>query len=177
MKKSLNGTDMQVYDFGSFIYQSMPKKNGKYFYTNNLNRLVGIIKRNEEGRIEAYHGVIQFNAYDPQFYINVAFSDVMLRNAQRNNFGFIGYVVDNEKSYNTYAHKLSFTNCLGPSDDVTALSYALNHDGECNIPRRNLREIYEYIDQVLKLKIRGINKSNTQTKKLTNLNDGTYGDR
>jgi flagellin-specific chaperone FliS len=57
---------------------------------------------------------------------------------------------------------------------VTALSYAMNHKGGCNIAKRNLSEIYEYMDQVMRQKVKSKQKSNLEQHVDKSYNNGTY---
>lgn len=152
-EKELEGTDIQIYDFGTFTYWCMPKPDGNYLYSNRLNNLIGVIRRDEEGKLQAYHGVIYINCYDPKFFIDIPFSNIMMRNAQKNNFGHIGIVSESQSLDSEYGHYLDFRE-VGIGKTTTVLSYAMNHSGECNIGKRNLGEVYEYMDQVMKQKIK-----------------------
>lgn len=144
----LKDKKMQIYDFGKFEYRYFPKKDGKYMYTSNGNSLIGIVKEDENGNLQTYHGVIDMEIEDPEFYINVPFSDMMMKNAEENNFGYIGHVSDNPNPDAKYKHYLDFKDeNLG--EIVTALSYAMTHNGKSNVVRKNLKEVYEAIDELM----------------------------
>lgn len=164
--------DFEIYDFGSFMYQYIPMKNGRYLYTNDLNRIFGVIRRDEEGKIATYYGIVHINSDDPKFFIDIVFSNIMLRNAMKNNFGFIGYVENNKESNRRYDHRLVFEEKslinFEEANDVTAISYAMTHEGECNISRKNLSEVFEYIDQLLRRRASVIAKK-PKTKPLKTL--------
>jgi hypothetical protein len=172
-EKELEGTDIQIYDFGTFTYGYMPKPDGKYLYTSKSSSLIGVVRQDEEGKTQIYHGVIYINSYDPKFYIDIPFSNIMMRNAQKNNYGYIGNVSESQYLDSGYEHYLDFSEVdLGKT--VTALSYAMNHKGGCNIAKRNLSEIYEYMDQVMRQKVKSKQKSNLEQHVDKSYNNGTY---
>jgi len=100
----LQEAGIYAYNFGDLICFDEP--NGEGLYTREVSRkkLVGIIKRDEFEELRKYSVLMndEFEDIPPEFYRDILFSDMLLRNAKKN-FNVLGipeeYPEDNEYGY------------------------------------------------------------------------------
>jgi hypothetical protein len=159
------GKDVHIYSFGNIQYQSIPSDDGVYHKKGVPYNLIGVTRKDEQGNMQTYHGFIYTLAnVDPEFYINVVFSNLVMRNAEKNNFGYIGKIDKLEEvnpDINDYNYRLTFDE-IDIEDTIKAASFAMTNEGNTNIPAiRTLSDIYEYMDRMM---VNMLNKSTKNTE-------------
>lgn len=110
--KMLKDAGIYAYRFGMVKYSNMPTQNGQYVQQCSPKELVGVIKKDEVGQIKRYVVLMeQFSRIvPPEFYRDVLFSDMALRNAE-NNFGYLGEA-EVDHSDEKYGYRLGFKGFL-----------------------------------------------------------------
>jgi len=153
LQSDLVPREIFAYDFGRFQFKTPlagdnVDQTSSCYYSTEYS-LIGVIRRDEDGAFKKYHGIIYQRVADilPEFYANVAFSNMVLRNATKNNFGYIG---DIEKAENTDYGSMLVFNPLDIDKLIGAISYALENRGICKFSGiQTLSDAYEYIDRSL----------------------------
>ena len=89
----LESAGIYVYDFGELIYSSSPNGQGQYIQQLGKKRFVGVIKKDEFGELKKYSVLMneKFDNVPPEFYRDIMFSDMLLRNS-KNNLGYLGNI-------------------------------------------------------------------------------------
>ena len=93
--KTEDGETIKVYETGTFAYKSLKRPDGTYAKGSDGYSILTVLKNDSSGNLKTYNGVMRLNEYvgnDPEFYANVVFSDLNMRNAMHNNYGYIGSV-------------------------------------------------------------------------------------
>ena len=107
-KKCLEDAGIYAYDFGDAICSDMPDESGKYTREVMRKKMVGIIKRDEFGELKKYPVLVndEFEDVPPEFYRDIVFSDMLLRNA-KNNLNVLGVPKPNPADQE-YGYKITF---------------------------------------------------------------------
>lgn len=116
------GTRTQSYIIGRFGFGKFC--NGDHYtYSSDVYNILTILKSDKGGTIRKYNGITDENFKrildDQRFLATELFSDLVMSNAEKNNFGYIGHVFIDE-----YGQKRIIFNNTESYDLVTALSYA-----------------------------------------------------
>ena len=154
--------DITVYKFGTFTFlKNVIQDNGEPELIRECS-LIGIIRKNEFGDQVIQHCAVYINPkIKEKFYLDIVFSDILIDNANRNNFGYIGGIKkvplldrNGEIIPNKYRNQI----CFDRESDrcfVEALSFAMEEPGQINLKSmHNLRDVYNYIDEELMHRIR-----------------------
>ena len=142
------GDRVQAYRIGRFAFGAFMNTD-HYTYNSGTYDLLTVLRRDKSGEIKTYNGIFEYNYNDmklnPEFYGVVAFSDLALENAEKNNFGYIGTVIRDKNG----ERRLVFNENIESRDLVRVLSYAQKFDGrfvnlsEC----KTLSEFFEIMNQ------------------------------
>lgn len=118
----LENAGIYAYDFGDLIYAEFPNDNGEYTQELLRKKLVGVIKKNEFGELKKYPVLINegYSDIPPEFYRDILFSDVLLRNA-KNNLNFLGVPERNPDDL-LYRYRVVF-NEMGLEDMLRAIHF------------------------------------------------------
>lgn len=155
--KCLEEAGIYAYDFGDVVYSRFPDEEGNYKQELGRKRLVGVIKKDEFGELRKYSILMEeaFASLPPEFFRDILFSDMLLRNA-KNNFGFLG-TPEAMPDDPWYKHKVVFDGLL-LEDMLRAIALEDNPNMvkvNSNFPRvRNIKEalivMQEKMEQALK---------------------------
>ena len=87
----LEEAGIHAFRFGELIYSTFPDAQGTYTQQLARKNLVGIVKKDEFGDTKKYCVLMDAvnPKINPEFYRDIMFSDMLLRNS-KNNFGFLG---------------------------------------------------------------------------------------
>jgi hypothetical protein len=145
--------DTHIYSFGNIQYEFLPSDDGEYQKKSMPFDLIGVTRKDEQGNMQTYHGFIYtLDNVEPEFYMNVVFSNLVMRNAEKNNFGYIGKIEKLEEAnpdINDYNYHLIFDE-TGIEDTIKAASFAMTNEGQTNITAiRTLNDIYDYMDRLM----------------------------
>lgn len=104
----LEEAGIQAFKFGEIMYSIFPDVQGNYTQQLASKNLVGIAKKDEFGDAKMYCVLMDsINPnIKPEFYRDIMFSDMLLRNS-KNNFGFLG-VPELLPEDSWYGYKVSF---------------------------------------------------------------------
>lgn len=142
------GDRVQAYNIGRFAFGKF-FRDEHYTYNSGVYNLLTILRCDKDGNIKRYNGVLEENynevVQNPNFYGLVVFSDLVMENAEENNFGYIGKVVTDDEGQK----RLVFDGNIEYQDLVTALSYAHKFPGRIiGLPKCNtLPEFYEIMNE------------------------------
>lgn len=155
--KCLEEAGIYAFDFGDVTYSRFPDGEGHYSHDLGSKRLVGVVKKDEFGELRKYSVIMEEASANipPEFFRDILFSDILLRNA-KNNFGFLG-VPEEMPDDAWYKHRVVFHE-LALEDMLRVL--ALEDDPNIvmvtsNFPRvKNTKEallvMQEKMDQAVK---------------------------
>lgn len=163
------GDRVQVFNIGRFRYGSIRKDNSeeeksrkkkqtkkhtnkedkfKLHYVSELFEVLTVLRKAENGDLRRYNGIMYFSVpidySNERFFTNTVFSDLVMQNAEKNNFGYIGIISAENESL-----KLDF-NDIGVADTIKALSYCQKSKmTRCaEIPEcKSLSQFYEIMNQ------------------------------
>ena len=123
------GDRVQAYKIGRYAFGQYAISEDHYAYGSGEYDIFTVLRYSKNGELRTYNGIINCNSNDilniPNFYGLVVFSDFVMENAEKNNFGYIGSVYldkDGQK-------RLGFNNNIEARDLVTSLSFAQNYEG------------------------------------------------
>lgn len=142
------GDRVQAYNIGRFAFGRF-LKDDHYTYNSGEYNLITVLRQDKDGNIRRYNGVLEENnnevAQNSNFYGLVVFSDLVMENAEKNNFGYIGKVVTDEEGQK----RLVFDENIEYMDLVRGLSYAQKFPGRfVDLPRcSTLPEFYEIMNE------------------------------
>ncbi len=153
--------DLKVSKFGEFSFGSFIRNDRKATVKMGPYDIIGVSRKNERGQDEYYHLIMEFNPnFDPQMFHDVVFTDIVMKNAMNNNFGYIGAIRNVTRVIKDYSEGLDSPilrdesvnmlcyDTVGAKDLVTALSFAMRNDGRINNKDlNNLADVYRYVDE------------------------------
>ena len=128
----LENSGIYTYRFGVVKYSNMPNQSGQYIQGCAPKELVGVIKKDEFGQIQRYAVLMEQFSRDvpPEFYRDVLFSDMALRNSE-NNLGYLGEP-EVDSTDKKYGYKLGFK-----GTSITDLLTAIYFEDLCNFVEVN----------------------------------------
>lgn len=138
---------IRVYNIGTFRYSvySSPPERGL------MAQIISVCKEDKDGNLKIYNGVISdinknYIIDDPEFYVKVVFSDLVMQNAEKNNYGYIGNV-NNEDNGKKLIYKAI---CL---DELMENLYVANHVENGQMMNKSLPAFYSHMDNIITMQI------------------------
>ena len=107
-REVLEDSGIYAYRFGGIRYSILPNKTGKYTQEYDTKELVGVIKKDEFGKVQKYSILMDKFSYriPPKFYRDIVFSDMVLRNSE-NTCGYVGGIRRNREDLE-YGYKICY---------------------------------------------------------------------
>lgn len=148
-----NEDKIQVYKIGTFAFGHSRNPNGKLDTASLSYDILSVLKQSKNGELRTYNGIMYFSEnvnQDLPFWANVVFSDLVMKNAMENNFGYIGRVEEENGR-----RKLVFNDGITIMDEhaeVRALSYFQKYGGRIfGLPGcKNLQDFYRVMNDKVK---------------------------
>lgn len=150
-----NDDKVQVYKIGTFAFGHSSNLNGKLDVASLSYDILSVLKQSKDGELRTYNGIMYFSEnveQDLPFWANVVFSDIVMKNAMENNFGYIGRVEENNGK-----RTLVFDDgivLMSEHEEVKALSYFQKYGGRIFGLRgcKNLQDFYRVMnDKVMSI--------------------------
>jgi len=179
--KVLEDAGIYVYKFGDLTHFRNPNEMGEYAFELDRRSLFGIIKKDEFDRLKTYSFITDdFNPdVPPEFYRDVLFSDMLLRNAE-NNLGFLGVPVKDsqEKTLFSNEEKYGYRVLFNPTGIEDMLSAIYFEDDPSKVlvtsnfqDAKNVQDAYSIIKRKMEKALAEISLKREEDEKGT----GTRG--
>ena len=126
-RKCLEEAGIYAYDFGEVAYARFPNEEGRYTQQLTSKKMVGVIKKDEFGELRKYTVLMEdgFGDIPPEFFRDVLFSDMLLRNS-RNNLNYLGSP-ERMPEDPWYGYRIQFDS-IGLTEMLSAIYFENNPD-------------------------------------------------
>ena len=175
----LQEAGIYAYNFGDLICLDEPNLDGEYTREVTRKKMVGVIKKDEFGEIKEYTVLMndEFEDVPPEFYRDILFSDMLLRNA-KNNYNFLG-VPKPLTSDTEYGFKVGFDE-PGLAELMRAISFENKPDVvkiDTNFERAtSASKACEVMKEKMDQAVRELENSGEKTKEESDDSEKTLGD-